>query len=57
MTLNNAIDVLSKYSRWRKGIYAHAPSPQEFGIAIEIVLERLTTKKIKSRRREEVKCD
>jgi len=55
MTLNNAIEVLSKYDRWRKGTYAHAPSPQEFGIAIEIVLERLTTKKIKSRRREVVK--
>lgn len=52
MTLNNAIDVLSKYSRWRKGLYVHAPSPQEFGIAIDIVLERLTIKKEKSRKRE-----
>jgi hypothetical protein len=52
MTLNNAIDVLSKYSRWRKGLYVHSPSPQEFGIAIDIVLERLTVKKEKNRRRE-----
>jgi hypothetical protein len=55
MTLNNAIEVLSKYNRWRKGTYAHSPSPQEFGIAIDIVLERLTTKQIKSRRREVAK--
>jgi len=52
MTLNNAIDVLSKYSRWRKGHPVQSPSPQEFGIAIDIVLERLTVKKEKSRRRE-----
>jgi len=55
MTLNNAIDVLNKYSRWRKGTYVHAPSPQEFGIAIDIVLERLTVKKEKSRKREAIK--
>jgi hypothetical protein len=52
MTLNNAIDVLSKYSRWRKGTYLRAPSPQEIGLAVDIVLERLTVKKEKSRKRE-----
>lgn len=45
MTLNNAIDILQKYSKWRKGEYAHSPSPQEFGLAVDAVLERLTNKK------------
>jgi hypothetical protein len=51
MTLNNAIDVLQKYNRWRKGEYAHTPSPQEFGLAVEVALERLTNKKKEKVRR------
>jgi hypothetical protein len=52
MTLNDAIDVLSKYSRWRKGTYLRSPSPQEFGLAVDVVLERLIIKREKSRKRE-----
>lgn len=47
MTLHEAIDVLSKYSRWRKGQYPKTPSPQEFGEAVDVALERLTFKKVK----------
>jgi len=52
MTLNSAIDVLQKYSRWRKGEYAHSPSPQEFGIAVDVALDRLINKKKEKVRRE-----
>jgi hypothetical protein len=51
MTLNNAIDILSKYSRWRKGTYSKAPSPQEFGEAVDVALERLTFKRDKNKDR------
>lgn len=55
MTLHDAIDILSKYSRWRKGTYAKSPSPQEFGEAVDIALERLTFKKVKTSDRERSK--
>lgn len=45
MNINHAIDVLSKYSRWRKGVYQRPPSPQEFGEAVDVVLESLISKK------------
>lgn len=47
MTLNDAIEVLDKYNRWRKGIYLRAPSPQEFGEAVEVVLKKLSISKKK----------
>jgi hypothetical protein len=48
MTLNEAIEVLNKYSRWRKGTYMRAPSPQEFGEAVDVALNKLiSNKKIK----------
>jgi hypothetical protein len=48
MTLKDAIEVLSKYSRWRKGTYLRAPSPQEFAEAVDVALDKLiTNKKIK----------
>lgn len=48
MTLNNALDVLIKYSKWRKGENPRIPSPQEVGLAIDIVINHLAFKKKKS---------
>ena len=48
MTLNNALEVLVKYSKWRKGETARIPSPQEVGIAIDTVVDHLALKKKKS---------
>jgi hypothetical protein len=48
MTLNNALEVLVKYSKWRKGENARTPSPQEVGVAIDTVVDHLALKKRKS---------
>jgi hypothetical protein len=45
MRINHAIDILSRYSRWRKGVYSRPPSPQEFGEAVDVVLDSLMAKK------------
>lgn len=48
MTLNNALEVLVKYSKWRKGENPRNPSPQEVGQAIDTVVDHLAFKKKKT---------
>jgi hypothetical protein len=46
MTLNKAIETLQHYNRWRRGEEIPIPNPTKIGEAIDVVLEKLTTKKI-----------
>jgi hypothetical protein len=45
MTLNKAIETLQHYNRWRRGEEVPMPNPTKIGEAIDVVLEKLTTKK------------
>lgn len=45
MTLNKAIELLQHYNRWRRGADVPMPEPTKIGDAIDVVLEKLTTKK------------
>lgn len=45
MTLNKAIETLQHYNRWRRGAEVPIPNPTKIGEAIDVILEKLTTKK------------
>jgi hypothetical protein len=45
MTLNKAIETLQHYNRWRRGAEIPMPNPTKIGEAIDVVLEKITTKK------------
>jgi hypothetical protein len=52
MTTNKAIELLKKYNEWRRGAEVEMPHPSEIGLAIEIVIKEITTRKY---RRERIK--
>lgn len=52
MTTNKAVETLKKYNDWRRGAEIEMPHPSEIGLAIEIVLKEITTRKF---RRERIK--
>lgn len=52
MTTNKAVETLRKYNDWRRGAEIEMPHPSEIGLAIEIVLKEITTRKF---RRERIK--
>ena len=44
MTLQEAIELLEYYNKWRRGEDIEQPPPISIGIAIDIVLHELKTK-------------
>lgn len=52
MTTNKAVETLRKYNDWRRGAEIEMPHPSEIGLAIEIVIKEITTRKF---RRERIK--
>jgi hypothetical protein len=52
MTTNKAIELLKKYNEWRRGAEVEMPHPSEIGLAIEIVIKEITSRKF---RRERIK--
>jgi len=52
MTTNKAVETLKKYNDWRRGAEIEMPHPSEIGLAIEIVIKEITTRKF---RRERIK--
>ena len=50
MTTNKAIEVLAHYVRWRKGEAKSIPDPRELGEAIEVAVERMSTKQERKRK-------
>ena len=54
MTTNKAIELLKKYNEWRRGAEVEMPHPSEIGLAIEIVIKEITSRKF---RRERIKKD
>jgi hypothetical protein len=50
MTTNKAIEVLKKYNDWRRGAEIEIPHPSEIGLAIEIVINEITTRRYKRER-------
>jgi hypothetical protein len=52
MTTNQAVELLKKYNDWRRGAETEMPHPSEIGLAIEIVIKEIKSRKF---RRERIK--
>jgi hypothetical protein len=44
MTLQEAIEILDKHNKWRRGHYDRMQNPTKIGIAIDLVVKKYKTK-------------